>query len=276
MSDSLNDAHQALLRLAAAAAAAGAVIWFVRWSQQTPLCLGASSLSEERARLKPILAELSRRFFTVCAEIAPVAKTVRNNIEAKGVKISDAALRDQLAKQCQVPEKLRTLQMEVAQQFDCKPEDVLEMQKRHAQDASIQVFSEGLTTMLVDALGGLPPVLAHVEVPAALTEDKVLEILNESQQLETQKVLDRVGGSKLQIKALGEVLTLAHKDAWEETLEAHKDELAHGKEVYHSALGLYMRREAFAERRQKLDAAHQERMVKLFRPDPQDAANRAA
>lgn len=222
---------------------------------------------EERDRLAALLAELNRRFFHICMDVASVSKSVRQKLAVGKVDMAEEQLREQLAKQCQVFQKLNQLQGEITSSFECSPEDVEELQREHGADEVIREYGQGFTSMLTDALGGVMPVLPNVKIPAALTQEKVLDILEEVQVLETKAVLDKLGGRRVSVKDLGEVLSCAHKEAWEQALESHALEVAGGREVYHSTLALYMREAEFAHRRKVLDDAHQQRMVQLFKPE---------
>merc|ERR1712060_66887 len=108
-----------------------------------------------------------------------------------------------------------------------------------------------------DALGGEMPVLPNVRIPAALTEEKVLE---------------RVGGNKCNLKELGEVLRLAQKDAWEQAFATHADIIDGKPEVLHSAFAMYMKNEDFVKENKKLEQSHQQQLVRIFQLlQPSDA-----
>lgn len=252
----------------AAAAIALLLVGLGRRSAQAGEAGRCATISDaERERLLAILAELSRRFFHVCQDVASIAKTVREKIQASSVAITEEKLREQLSSQCKVFEKLQEIQAEVAGQFNCTPEDIQLMQQRASKDGEVQVYAEGFKTMLSDALGGSLPVLPNVKVPDALNEEKVLAMQAEAQSLEARKVVENIGSSKCSLKKLGEALAIAHKQAWEEVFESHAELVKGCPEVYHSALAIYMRNEDFAKERKKLDDAHQQRMVKLLNPD---------
>lgn len=225
------------------------------------------STNSEREKLLAILAELSRRFFHVCKDVAAIARTVRTKIEISKVAITEDKLREQLSHQCRVFEKLQEIQTEVSMQFQCTPEDIKVMQRRAHKDAEVQSYEDGFKTMLSDALGGMLPVLPNVKVPAGLTEEKVLEIQAEVHSLEAKKVFASMGGSTFSLEKLGEVLGTAQKDAWEQALTNHAQLVQGSPEVYHSAFAVYMRNDDFARESKKLDEAHQRRMVKLFQPN---------
>merc|ERR1712039_124167 len=119
------------------------------------------------------------------------------------------------------------------------------MGMRFGEDATIKAYADGFRTMLNDSLAGIAPILPNVKIPSGLTEEKTLEIYHE--------VLDKVGGSKCTLKELGEVLAIAHRDAWEETLQGRAELVGDYPEVYHSCLATYMRDDGFALERKKLD-----------------------
>jgi len=225
-----------------------------------------SSCQDEQ--LFEVLKELSRRFFFVCQDVAAIAKSVHAKIKASGTQISDEKLKEQLARQCKVFEKLQQIQNEVAEQFGLTPVAIAEMQEQAAEDSEMESYSVGFRAMLDDALAGKSPILPNVKIPKALTEEKALEIHRQVQEVEAKKVLDTVSGSKCSLKELGEVLAVAHKSAWDQVLEA-ESELLHsgGPEVYHSAVAIYSRHEKFAEEKKKLEDTHQQRMIGLFQPN---------
>jgi len=259
--------------VAALAAGSALALFFAAALARRRLCAQGDVLTEEeRKRLLAILIELSKRFYSVCLEVAHIAGTVRNKIKASSVPITEEKLQQQLSRQCQVFEKLQTIQAEVAKQFGCTPEDVQILQQRAARDPQVRIYEDGFKTMLNDALAGVLPVLPNAEIPQGLTEEKALEIQAEVYALETKHVLENVGGSKCTIKKLGEVLTSSQKLAWEATMRLHADLIPGGVEVFHSAVATYARNEDFEKERKKLQEAHQEKMVKLFQVISKDKA----
>jgi len=249
----------------AAVAAGSALALLLAALARRKLCAQGDALTqEERERLLAILVELSKRFYNVCLEVAHIAGKVRLNLQASSVEITEDKLQPQLSRQCQVFEKLQTIQAEVAKQFGCSPEDVQILQNRAARDRQVRIYEEGFKTMLSDALAGILPVLPNVEIPKGLTEEKALEIQAEVYALETKYVLESVGGDKCTLEKLGEVLTTAQKTAWETTIKLHADLIPGGVEVFHSAVATYARNIDFAKERKKLQDGHQEKMVKLF------------
>jgi len=190
------------------------------------------------------------------------------------VEVTDEKLREQLSRQCKVFERLEAIQAEVAEHFGTSPEAIRAMQQRLGKDPDVQSHAEGFKTMLSDALGGAMPVLPSVRLPKALTEEKVLEIQVQVHQFQIKRVLEAVGGSKCTVKQLTEVLSQAHRDAWEQTLESHRELLEGGPEVFHSALAVFMRSEDFAKERNKLEEAHQKNLVKLFHPEQAPASKK--
>mmetsp|Transcript_19116 Transcript_19116/g.45007 ORF Transcript_19116/g.45007 Transcript_19116/m.45007 type:complete len:282 (+) Transcript_19116:51-896(+) len=261
------------LACTAGTAAALAVVLLLRRRRCCTKEASPSSMdATERELLLEVLAELSRRFFHICQDVASVAKTVRAKIEASNVAITDEKLREQLQRQYRVFERLEGIQSEVAQKFGMTPEAVQTMQKRAVKDPNVRAYAEGFKTMLSDALGGDAPVLPMVSIPEALTGDKLLEVYAEVHRTEIKKVLDAVGGTKCTVKKLGEVLSAAHKDAWDQVLESHVQLVQGGPEVFHSALAIHMRNEEFAAERKRLDEAHQKKMVKLFQAEGESEA----
>ncbi|CAE8597119.1 unnamed protein product [Polarella glacialis] len=258
-----------LVSLGALAVAAGVAVFVV--AQRLSRATGGAwqgSADVDREQLLAILRELSRRFFLVCNDVAAIAKSVRTKIEANRVDITEDKLREQLARQCKVFEKLQQIQTEVAGQFGLTASALEELQQRASEDPEIESFSAGFRTMLEDALSGLSPILPNVTIPEELTEEKALKIQAEVHVAEAEKVLETIGSKECSLKELGEILAAAHKFSWEHVLEAHASLLAGaGPEVYHSAVAAYSRNPDFAKDKKKLEEKHQKKMIKLFQPD---------
>lgn len=261
---------------AALAGGAGAVALFLAYRRRSMLGVGPSGGSGgamDRDKLVAILRELARQFFHVCRDVAAIAKSVRGKVEASNIEITDEKLREQLVRQCKVFERLRDIQAEVASKFGCTPEDMEAMQRHAAHDAEVRAYADGFKVMLNEALGGEAPVLPNVQIPAVLTEEKALQIHAEVHTLEAKRVTERLSAGKYSLAELGEVLGLAHRDAWEQAF-ANNAALGVEPEVYHSAVAIYTRSEDFEKELKKLDDAHQQKMVKLFQRDGKNAQRR--
>jgi len=273
----MNDQSRTMVRVAAAATAATAAVVAIALVRRRAGCHenGTPASNEDRERLIAILRELSTRFFHVCQDVASISKTVRARIQASNVAITDDKLREQLAKQCKVFDKLEEIQVEVAKQFDCSPADIKAMQQRATRDKEVRALTDGFKTMLSDALSGHLPVLPDTKIPPGLTEDRVLGIQAAVNALQTKKVLEAIGGTQCTLKRLGEVLGTTQKDAWQEVLSDNADIVQGPPEVFHSALAVYMRNEDFAAERKKLDDAHQQKIMKLFQATEKAPAKQA-
>lgn len=248
----------------AATAGLAALYYFGRRSRRS-----AAVSEEDREKVLKIMDELSLKFFNVCQDLAAIAKTVRTKMEANRVEIGEGKLREQLARQMQVFEKLADIEAQVASKFSMDPVSMQQLQKRSAEDSTIRKLAEEFRTMLEDALGGVTPILPGAPQPKALTEEKALAVLAEVQALEQKQVQEKVGKGKCSLKELGEVLAWSHQAAWEKTLAAHQAELLEGRppEVFHSVMSMFMRNEDFVQERKKQDDLHQQRMIKMFQPD---------
>merc|ERR1712046_28869 len=124
--------------------------------------------------------------------------------------------------------------------------------------------------MLHDSLQGLLPVLPGVQIPEALTQDSVLYLQGEAQNLELKLLIEKVGGSRLALKDLGPALIESNKEAWRRILAAGSGDssfLEGGPEVYYTAVAKYMKDPLFAEKRQNLEDIHKQKMVSLFKPE---------
>lgn len=254
---------------AAVVAAAGlAVFAVVRWISRQKSVIGNRQAHTDREQLLAVLRELSRRFFLVCQDVAAIAKSVRPKLIAGQVDISEERLREQLARQCKVFEKLQMIQNEVALKFGISPHEIEDMQSQASQDPDVLSFSSGFRAMLEDALIGLSPILPNARIPEGLSEEKALKILAEVQTKEVEKVLEIVGSKQLTLQDLGQVLAASHSLAWEDVLQGYSDLLnGEGHEVYHSTVAQYSRNEDFAKEKKKLEDEHQQHMIRIFQPD---------
>lgn len=254
---------------AAVVAAAGlAVFAVVRWISRQKSVTGNRQPHADREQLLAVLRELSRRFFLVCQDVAAIARSVRPKLIAGQVDISEERLREQLARQCKVFEKLQMIQHEVALKFGISPDEIEDMQTQADQDPDVQSFSSGFRAMLEDSLSGLSPILPNARIPEGLSEEKALKILAEVQTKEVEKVLEIVGSKQLTLQDLGQVLAASHSLAWEDVLEGYSDLLdGEGHEVYHSTVAQYSRNEDFAKEKKKLEDEHQQHMIRMFQPD---------
>jgi len=253
----------ATLAVLAAALATWTLLGRSRSSTPSTRCTG-----EELQQLLAVLKELARRFFLVCQDVASISKSVRTKMAAGQVQISEETLRDQLTKQCEVFEKLRQLQQEVAQRHGMSEERLEELQKAAAEDPEVRSYEAGFRTMLDDALQGQSPVLPNVQIPEALTKEKALKIQKAAEEAEQEEALGLMRGSTVSLRKLGEFLAVAHKNAWERVFKAHANILGeHGAEVYYSAAAIYAKDEDFLQQKTRLEEAHQKRMIQLFQPD---------
>jgi len=233
--------------------------------------IGAFEDFKDRDKLVKILKELSTQFFYVCRDVAGIAKSVRAKIKGANVQITEEKLRDQLSKQCKVYEKLEEIQKQVFERFQSTAEAVQAMQRHASEDVEVQGYVDGFKIMLEDALSGNLPMLPNVKIPEELSQEKVLEIQGEVHAMEIKKVLEKVVGKKCSLPELGEVLSAAHKAAWEEMFASQELLKERAPEVFHTVLASYMKDEDFAKERGKLDDVHQQKMVGLFRPDKSGA-----
>eukprot|EP00439_Symbiodinium_sp_Y106_P021619 s888_g2.t1 len=263
---STSDGKRTTVLATLAVLAAALATWTLLGRQSSTLSTRCSS--EELQQLLAVLKELARRFFLVCQDVASISKSVRTKMAAGQVQISEETLRDQLTKQCEVFEKLRQIQQEVAQRHGMSEERLEQLQRAAAQDPEVQSFETGFRTMLDDALQGQSPVLPNVKIPEALTKEKALKIQQAAEEAEEEEALGLMRGSTVSLRKLGEFLAVAHKNAWERVFKAHANILGeHGAEVYYSVAAIYARDEDFLQKKTRLEEAHQKRMIQLFQPD---------
>eukprot|EP00931_Biecheleriopsis_adriatica_P013244 TRINITY_DN114597_c0_g1_i1.p1 TRINITY_DN114597_c0_g1~~TRINITY_DN114597_c0_g1_i1.p1 ORF type:complete len:305 (+),score=91.66 TRINITY_DN114597_c0_g1_i1:80-916(+) len=226
--------------------------------------------SEEREQLLSMLKVMTRRFlFPLCRDVAAVARTVRAKMEVQKVNVTDENfIKEELMSQCKVLQMLQDIQTKVARQFGVSPARFEQMQLEAAEDEEVQAYTTGFQAMLDDALEGRDPILWNVDIPKGLSEEKAMEVLREVQEREVKEVETRVGNRQLSHQELGEALTAAHHSAWNEGLKARSDLLDQGgPEVYHSAVASFSRNTDFAKDYKKMEEAHQQRMIRLFKKD---------
>lgn len=260
------DGPRAAVRLAAAAAAVGGLIWWMN-RQRKPSEIEEAELDEEIAKLLPILDELGKSLFFDCTDIAATTKAVHDKIDA-----SNPGIADQLKElwQTRVFERLQKTQADVTARFGCTLEEVVALQERHMGHERVGAHIEGCTAMMYDALAGVLPLLPGAAATEGLTEDKVVEILIESYKLEEKKVkkaMHRARGKQQQVTVqdFDAICTVAKKDATEQALGKAMPELTGRREVFLSALALYLRSsDAFVKRKTKVDDASKPRWDSLF------------
>jgi hypothetical protein len=250
-----------LVAAAATTALMGIVIVFAVQQQR-------GAREAERQRLLKVLAEISRRFYRVCRELSSISTRVRSEVVKGSVDITETKLQAQLTTQCQVLEKLESIQREVTLEFGIAPEEVAMLQQRLAPvDEEVNSYAEGFKSMLTDALAGMPPILPNVKIPPALTEEAALDVISSVNALELQKLAERLACSKaLTMEELGQAMVTARTEAEAEAVQAKADLFGvdDGENVYHSATATYARRDEFAKAWKKRSDAHQEKLYGLL------------
>lgn len=262
--DGFGDAGKGALRLFAAVGLVGGVTWWI----SRPTLAAAEKLEEEFKKLAPVLEHLLRALFFECTEVSYTTKLVHSKIDATNPGMADK-LKDMW--RTQVFERLKRVQMETVQHFGFSLEELQEMQTRHDSKEEVIQFIEGGNEMLKDALEGSLPVLTLVQIPGALTHEKILAVLGESYKLEEKKVkkaMHRARGKRQQVtlKDFDSMCSLARKDALDQAISLKLPEIGSQKEVYMSALASYSRDPAFVEKRLKVDKTLRPNWESLLTP----------
>lgn len=253
----LGDGARAALRLAAAAAAVGGLVWFLR--RQLSDGGDRASSDKELEELIPVLEDMARALFLDCQDIAASTKTVHAKID-----VEQPALAGQLKElwQSRAVERLSKTQLDVASRANRSAEELAALQERHYNDERVRRHVMGCTTMLEDTLQGRMPVLPGAEdlVPEGFTEDKVIDILKEALALEAKKIKKawhRMRGKQQKVTArdIEACTAISRKDALQEALAKSWPAFASRSEVFLSTVNLFSRSPAFAQRKAKVEEA---------------------
>lgn len=215
------------------------------------------------------LKALTDKWYTATRDIAELARSVKQKLSQPGVEpITEDEFKSQLMHHCGVLKKLQELQEEALQEHGHNAREVEIAQEAYSDDPTVKIYSDGFQSMLDDCLKGVTPIMPNTTIPKALTEEKVLEMLAEIQNVEIKKVCEHFeesGGYLPSVQALGNVLALANKEAEQDVQQRNSVDA----NLFHSTVATYQRNGGtFAGRKAKLDAIHRDRMVKMFKPAP--------
>lgn len=243
-------------RLAVLLVASG-VVALTTWS------LWQSDAQEEELLAK-VLKELRRRLFHIARDVAAIAKDVRSQLEAQGRVVNDEQLRQELALECRIGERFKAIQAEVLASYGCSEETVATITDESAEE--VQRHAEGVRKMMKDALAGIAPVLPGLNIPPELSEEQVLKLYSEMQQLKIEKarkLATQTKGRRFAKQELASAVALLSQVSEDEVLE--NCAMIEEGEVFHSALGLYSQSTDFQRKLMKLDDEHREQMIQAFR-----------
>eukprot|EP00434_Breviolum_minutum_P004106 symbB.v1.2.003617.t1/scaffold203.1/size271217/9 len=243
-------------RVAALVIATG-VVAFTTWS------LWLADAQEDELLAK-VLKELRRRLFHIARDVAVIAKDVRAQLEAQGVRVNDEQLRQELALECRIAERFKAVQAEVLAAFGCSEDTIATITDESAEE--VKQHAEDVKKMMREALGGVTPLLPGVDIPPELSEEKALELYGEMQELKIEKakiLATQTRGRRFAKQELASAVALISQASEQEVLEKHSD-LVGEPEVFHCVMALYGQSKDFQEKLTKLDASHRKQMVEAL------------
>lgn len=244
------------VRLAALVVATGAVA-LTTWSLWPD--------SQEDELLAKVLKELRRKLFYIARDVAHIAKDVRSQLQAQGVRVDDEQLRQELAVECRIAERFKAVQAEVLTSFGCSEETIACVTDESAEE--VKQHAEDVRKMMKEALGGVQPMLPGIEIPPELSEDRVLEVYSEMQTLKIEKAKKlsiQTRGRQFSKEELASAIALLSQASEQEVLAKYRDSLGE-PEVFLSAVALYGQSKDFQLKLLKLDATHRKQMVEAFK-----------
>ena len=247
--------------------------------------LSTASVSDEDAILSkeeliPVLKDLLRQFHGIFVEMANMVQRLKSLGALRGP--SGPMAPEQIAEFLMhqgVQAKLDAAQAQVLSVHGVTEAQVSVSQELYTNDSEVQKFVNGFTEMFAEASLGVSPILPGLEIPASLTEDKVLEILAHIHQ-------ERVTGFKIALEkfwespesknittpnqgpppALAQALQAVHDQAEITVMQVHIDFVV-DKVTFDSALSIYSRGAdgAFMREKQRMERVHQVEIVNLMR-----------
>lgn len=277
----LSAPSKTILTAGALAAASAAAWWLLQWipiddeaeiADTVPIAAPRPEL--DSATLHAVLDELMRRFFHITREVAIVARDLRERIKAGGHEITDdAALQGEIARQCQVAMRFAKIREDILTERGISEDAMARLSEADAK--TLEGHAEGVGKMLTEALQGTPPSLPGLQIPAELTEKRLLEVRAEMMRLKLQKVGQLAAatqGKRYSAEELGRAAAAISQAAEEEIFEARHELLGKEGEIYHSAVALCQKSASFARRVTELDAEHRRALVAAFRAGQSSAS----
>ena len=261
----------------------GAVLYFILMRKNKK---GSAASLEVRADLQKellqvILRDLLRSFHGVFVEMANMVQRLTQLGALRGPDGPMSA--DQIASFLMhqgIQAKLDAAQTRVLTNHGVSQEAVESAQQRFENDPEIIFFVNGFNSMFEEASSGMAPILPGLDLPADLSEDKVIEILAKIHQerlrgfktaLETfwkseeSKNVANMDPSQGPPPALAQALQVAHDEAENVVLKAHSGIIS-DKVLFDSAIAIYSRRDgAFAKEKLRMERSHQVEIVNLMR-----------
>lgn len=236
----------------------------------------------EKERLVEVLRALLQEFHGVFVELANMVQRLKQLGALRGPSgpMSTEEIAEFLMQQG-IQAKLDAAQNRVLLSSGVSQQQVEEAQDRFENDPEVQVFVQGFTAMYEEASNGLIPILPGLEIPANLTEDAALDILNKIHQERVKGfriALDKFWSSPEAEKmssmdpsqgpppALAQALQAVHEQAEQFVIEVHS-EVVGNKAVLDSAIALFSRQAdgAFLKEKLRMERANQVEIVNLMR-----------
>mmetsp|Transcript_100164 Transcript_100164/g.238853 ORF Transcript_100164/g.238853 Transcript_100164/m.238853 type:complete len:264 (-) Transcript_100164:71-862(-) len=252
-----NDAGWSRMARAGVLLAATGVLAAAAWA----FCLAES---QEEELLEKVLKELRLRLFQIARDVAAIAKDVRQQLEAQGIQVDDTQLRQELAQECRISERFEKVQAEVLASFGCSSDTLATITEESAE--VVRMHAEGVRQMMKDALGGVPPMLPGIELPAELSQERLLKLHGEIHDLKIEKarkLAAQTRSKRFAKQELASAVALLSQAAEEEVLRAHS-ELGEKGEVYHSAMAFHHQSPPFQEKLGKLHEEHRKQLIAAF------------
>ena len=234
-----------------------------------------------KEELIPVLRDLLRSFHGIFVEMATMVQRLKTLGALKGPNgpMSSEQIAEFLMHQG-IQAKLDAAQDRILLSYGLTERQVEASQDAYASDREVKVFINGFAEMFAEASAGLAPILPGLEIPAELTEDKALEILNDVHQERVKgfrSALEKFWASEESKNlgtdpaqgpppALAQALQIVHDEA--EVTVLHKHVLVVGDKVtYDCAMAKYARSNdsAFVREKLRMERTHQVEIVNLMR-----------
>eukprot|EP01067_Filipodium_phascolosomae_P007246 Filipodium_phascolosomae@DN574_c0_g1_i1.p1 len=212
-----------------------------------------------KSQLIQILRDIAREFHSIFTEIAQIAAAGRVRLANE---VHDTLTEEQLENilmQQGVQDRLKGVQDEIYRRHKTNAEQTKLAEGQFADDEDVKVLVFGLKKMYEDSLKGFLPILPGCEIPGALTQTKVLEILKTINNLKLEKfqtVLESWKGEEDAWQYPME-LTKAADAAEADILKKEGEIFRHDAAIFQSALAKYSTNPSFAKKKKEMDARHQ-------------------
>lgn len=233
--------------------------------------IGSSMGRVDKLDQRKLFKELTRRCFRVAREVASISRDVRNKLAGSKQSVPDDVLRSELARQCQVDERLHALMAELLQEYNVSQEDFARLLAVDATAAD--QHREEVDKMMQEALGGNLPVLPGLDIPAELDQERVLKLYGDTLSLKLEKVRQLASVTKgkcFSTSELGKAATLISHEAEVEVFAKNEALCGQDGVAFHSAMATFARSATFSAKMAKMDVSHRKKIVVAFKSIEQD------